>query len=280
MQPRNDTVSAEESMIEVGQMSTNYVQTRWYRAPELLLNNKFVSKQTDIWSVGCIFAELLGSDVLFKGSSPIEQIEQIVKILGTPPISEIKGSKNGVEFVKQLPPYRGIRSFSELLPDASQLALDLLTKMLHFNFEKRISASSALKHPYFSELYDESSVILPNKTFDFSFERTLINSEAIKRECYNTIIEFHGMDPEKGAGSTPSNNISLTPGNEGHAGISPSRVPRKRFRSSILAQSHTGHPINSVQAPSDDKKSQKPLKKKKKLNLVAKMKKWVEKWKH
>jgi serine/threonine protein kinase len=77
-------------------MSTNYVQTRWYRAPELLLNYKTVSKAIDMWSVGCVFAELLGSGILFKGSSPINQVEMILRVLGTQDINNVRGSPQGM----------------------------------------------------------------------------------------------------------------------------------------------------------------------------------------
>ena len=74
--------------------------------------------------------------------------------------------------------------------------------MLAFNFEKRISAADALKHPYFSDLYDSNAVIYPPSKFDFSFERNLTNSDAIKKECYKSVLGFHGIDEtESSAGS-------------------------------------------------------------------------------
>lgn len=177
-------------------MSTNYVQTRWYRAPELLLDNEAVSKETDLWSVGCIMAELLGRRVMFRGSSPTDQLRQIIKKLGTPKDCDIKGSKNGRDFLKQLP-YHYPVDFAHLFPCANAQALDLLKKLLEFNYEKRISAAEALKHPYFSSLYSPTIIKTSPQLFDFCYEDDLVmdidspsDGRGIKREAYETIVRF------------------------------------------------------------------------------------------
>lgn len=172
-------------------MSTNYVMTRWYRAPELLLNNQTVTKECDMRSVGCIMGELLGNDVLFKGTSPINQIERILKVLGTPNMDNVKGSPQGIEFVKKLGRYEA-QDFSKHYPKANPLAVDLLEQMLQFNHEKRISAVEALKHPYFADIYDSDNMILHHEKFDFSFEKRLTSLEAVKKEAYDSILEFNG----------------------------------------------------------------------------------------
>jgi serine/threonine protein kinase len=169
-------------------MSTNYVQTRWYRAPELLLNSPEVSAQTDVWSIGCIFAELLGGATMFRGTSPIDQIIRILNIMGTPDVSDVKGSQQGIDFMKRLKVYHPV-DLAMKFPHASDNAIDLLKQMLAFNHEKRISAKEALKHPYFAEIYDPSHCIEGSK-FDFSFESRITDTASIKRECYNTILEF------------------------------------------------------------------------------------------
>jgi serine/threonine protein kinase len=86
-----------------GIQSTTNIQTMYYRAPEMLLNYKTVTKEVDIWSVGCIFAELIGRKVFFKGQSPYDQFLKIISFCGTPDLDELeevflihkkKGKKN------------------------------------------------------------------------------------------------------------------------------------------------------------------------------------------
>jgi mitogen-activated protein kinase 1/3 len=175
-------------------MSTNYVQTRWYRAPELLLNNSTVSKAIDMWSVGCIMAELLSRRVMFQGISPIEQMKLIVQTLGTPDISNIKGCKEGVDFVRQLPHSKGKR-FEDMFPLANPQALDVLKQMLQFNPDKRTDALTALRHPYFRQYYDERDIVAADSKFDFSFEDHLHDWNSIKREAYSTILAFNHINP-------------------------------------------------------------------------------------
>lgn len=84
---------------------TEYVVTRWYRAPEVILNASEYSKAVDIWSVGCIMAELLGRTPLFPGEDFLDQIQRIVSILGTPSQDDLKyiGSDNALKYIKTLP---------------------------------------------------------------------------------------------------------------------------------------------------------------------------------
>jgi serine/threonine protein kinase len=175
-------------------MSTNYVQTRYYRAPELLLNNSTVTKQVDMWSVGCIMAELLGGKILFQGTSPINQIEKIVRIVGTPTnLDFVKGSPQGITFMKQLRRCDPV-PFEQLFePDTNRDAIDLLKKMLAFDPDERVSAAEALKHPYFADILNEAEVLEAQKRFDFTFEQNCGNLEGIKQEAFHAILEFNGI---------------------------------------------------------------------------------------
>jgi cell division cycle 2-like protein len=137
---------------------TSLVVTLWYRAPELLLGAKKYSKAIDMWSVGCIMAELLSKEPLFKGKTEIEQLDKIFRTLGTPDekiwpgLSKLPGSK--ANFVKQRCSMLRMKfpaaSFTGL-PVLSESGFDLLNKLLAYDPEKRISAEAALQHDWFHE---------------------------------------------------------------------------------------------------------------------------------
>lgn len=172
-------------------MSTNYVQTRWYRAPELLLGNSEGNKQTDMWSVGCIMAEMMGRKVLFSGTSTLDQLRRIIYVLGTPSDThEIAGSMEAYRFVMSLPKSIPIR-FEELFKNANPLAIDLLKRILVFNPANRLSAEEALRHPYFENIFRESDLRTCEREFDFKLDDAAAHdSDTLKRMAYETIIEF------------------------------------------------------------------------------------------
>ncbi|TKA61548.1 Mitogen-activated protein kinase 1 [Cryomyces minteri] len=150
---------------------TEYVATRWYRAPEIMLSFQSYTKAIDVWSVGCILAELLGSKPFFKGRDYVDQLNCILYILGTPTPSTLAriGSPRAQEYVRNLPPMPKI-PFSRLFPQANPDALDLLGKMLAFDPAERISVEEALKHRYLAVWHDEHDEPACPSGFDFGFE--------------------------------------------------------------------------------------------------------------
>lgn len=124
-----------------------------------------------MWSVGCILAELLGGRPFFKGRDYVDQLNQILHILGTPneeTLSRI-GSARAQEYVRNLP-FMAKRAFQQLFPQANPDALDLLDRMLAFDPSTRISVEEALQHPYLKIWHDETDEPDCPTTFNFDFE--------------------------------------------------------------------------------------------------------------
>jgi len=129
---------------------THEVVTLWYRSPEILLNSKHYSTPVDIWSVGCIFAELVTRRPLFMGDCEIDQIYRIFRILGTPTDATWPGFTQLPAYNPQFPKYASTR-LADAVPNLDPDGLDLLSKMLVYDPAKRISAVRALQHDYFKE---------------------------------------------------------------------------------------------------------------------------------
>ena len=129
---------------------THEVVTLWYRAPEILLGGKQYSTGVDMWSVGCIFAEMCNRKPLFPGDSEIDEIFRIFRILGTPN-EEIWPDVNYLpDFISSFPQWKK-KPLSEAVPSLDANGIDLLDQMLVYDPSRRISAKRALIHPYFND---------------------------------------------------------------------------------------------------------------------------------
>jgi len=137
-----------------GPVMTDYVATRWYRAPEILLGSTEYTKAVDIWSVGCILGELISGKPLFPGTSTMNQLDRIIEVVGRPTKEDIADirSQFAQNMLDTLPP-TDTRSLSSIYPLADSDCIDFLTKLLLFNPLKRITVVEALEHPYLARFH-------------------------------------------------------------------------------------------------------------------------------
>ncbi|KAM7413777.1 hypothetical protein PAMA_020917 [Pampus argenteus] len=132
---------------------TQEVVTQYYRAPEILMGSRHYTNSIDIWSVGCIFAELLGRRILFQAQSPIQQLDLITDLLGTPSMEAMRTACEGARAHILRGPHKqpSLPVLYTLSSQATHEAVHLLCRMLVFDPSKRISAKDALAHPYLDE---------------------------------------------------------------------------------------------------------------------------------
>ncbi|KAL6620749.1 hypothetical protein ACP70R_035888 [Stipagrostis hirtigluma subsp. patula] len=174
---------------------TDYVATRWYRAPELC--GSFFSKYTpaiDIWSVGCIFAELLTGKPLFPGKNVVHQLDLMTDLLGTPSaesISKIRNEKarRYLSNMRKKPKV----PFTKKFPGVDPMALHLLERLLAFDPKERPSAAEALKDPYFTGLANSEREPLAQSIskLEFEFEKRKLGKDDVRELIYREILEYH-----------------------------------------------------------------------------------------
>ncbi|KAJ4956514.1 hypothetical protein NE237_013297 [Protea cynaroides] len=174
---------------------TDYIATRWYRAPELC--GSFFSKYTpaiDIWSIGCIFAEILTGKPLFPGKNVVHQLDLMTDLLGTPSAEAIARVRNekARRYLSSMRKKKPI-PLSQKFPNADPLALRLLERMLAFEPKDRPTAEEALADPYFRGLakVEREPSAQPVTKMEFEFERRRITKEDVRELIYREILEYH-----------------------------------------------------------------------------------------
>ncbi|ETV86594.1 CMGC/MAPK protein kinase [Aphanomyces astaci] len=193
---------------------TEYVVTRWYRAPEIMLSTKEYTKAIDIWSTGCIFAELLGRKPMFPGDDYIHQLQIICDKLGTPTEDELHfvTSEKARRFMKSQPNKPKI-PLDRLFPNVKPNALDLLDKMLVFDPSKRISVEEALQHPYLESLHNSDDEPKSTKPFSFEFEKENLTKRRLQELIAEEVCHFHPhWRDQRQATSSPDLKLATSSG--------------------------------------------------------------------
>ncbi|XP_058219302.1 mitogen-activated protein kinase 20-like isoform X1 [Rhododendron vialii] len=174
---------------------TDYVATRWYRAPELC--GSFFSKYTpaiDIWSIGCIFAEVLTGKPLFPGKNVVHQLDLMTDLLGTPSMDTISRVRNekARRYLTSMRKKQPV-PFAQKFPNVDPLALRLLERLLAFDPKDRPNAEEALSDPYFKGLakVEREPSCQPITKMEFEFERRKVTKEDLRELIFREILEYH-----------------------------------------------------------------------------------------
>eukprot|EP00761_Pharyngomonas_kirbyi_P013006 gb/GECH01013033.1/.p1 GENE.gb/GECH01013033.1/~~gb/GECH01013033.1/.p1 ORF type:complete len:353 (+),score=47.07 gb/GECH01013033.1/:1-1059(+) len=174
---------------------TEYVVTRWYRSPELLLMSHDYDESIDMWSVGCILAELYNRKCLFPGQNYISQLKLIINVLGKPTSKDMETIQNpdAIKYVRGLPEKKPA-IFEDLFPTASKEGIDFLKKLLVFNPKNRMNAKEALRHPFLASLHDETDEPECDVRFNFDMDDAELNQRELRDLFWKEILNFHPED--------------------------------------------------------------------------------------
>ncbi|KAH3889977.1 mitogen-activated protein kinase 7-like [Dreissena polymorpha] len=180
------------SSVEPSFFMTQYVATRFYRAPEIMMSLIEYGAAVDMWSVGCIFAEMLGRKYLFNGKNSIEQIKLIVGLLGNPDAEIISMIQSQLlkSFFQEMGPRKPV-SWASVYPKASKKAVNLLGRMLVLNPKKRITVEQALVHPFLNKYHDPDDEPICVPTFNFDFEKENLTLPHLREVIHKEIMEYY-----------------------------------------------------------------------------------------
>lgn len=131
---------------------THEVVTLWYRAPDVLMGSRNYSTPVDIWSIGCIFAEMVTGKPLFPGQNDEDQLDKIFRLLGTPTVHSWPDILKLPEYKENFQDHKG-DNITQIVPKLDEIGVELLTSMLQFDPERRITAEASLKHKFFDSLW-------------------------------------------------------------------------------------------------------------------------------
>lgn len=199
----NDDASESDAPASASVVSpmTEYVVTRWYRPPELMLApNGCYDGAVDMWSVGCILGELIARKPMFPGTDFMDQLTRVFKIIPIPD-KDSRGyfiEKDALKFLSSLPPAPP-SALEKVAKSAGPLAYDLIQKLLCFNPQERLSADEALAHAFFEGVKEEWGEIAPLKldhSLEFAFENQSLPLATLRQYICNEVLAFKEKEKE------------------------------------------------------------------------------------
>ncbi|NWZ13413.1 MK15 kinase, partial [Agelaius phoeniceus] len=214
-----------------GPALTEYVATRWYRAPEILLASRRYTKGVDMWSIGCILGEMLLGKPLFPGTSTMNQIEQILRVIPAPSPEDILAlqSEYKASVIKHMSSRQRV-AFEEIFPSSTPLpALDLLKKLLVFNPDKRLTAEEALQHPYVSRFHCPARE--PSLDFDVILplgDDVQLSVAEYRNKLYEMILEKKSKSLPKEPGQRENIQLSQSECSTALPGVSSEAAPTRK----------------------------------------------------
>lgn len=191
---------------------TEYVATRWYRAPEILLSFKRYHTAIDMWSIGCILGELMGGKPVFKGKDYVDQLNLILDVLGTPSGESIKriGSDKARGYVRSLP-FKKPKPWSEIFPNSDPDAVDLLSKLLTFDPSQRLTVNQALDHPFLAAYHDLDDEPDNSETFEkWRDIEQLETTDQFRAALWKEVLEFRA-EVRSITSETPPESVATMP---------------------------------------------------------------------
>ncbi|NWW38341.1 MK15 kinase, partial [Panurus biarmicus] len=217
---------------------TEYVATRWYRAPEILLASRTYTKGVDMWSIGCILGEMLLGKPLFPGTSTMNQIEQILRVIPAPSPEDLLAlqSEYKASVIKHMSSRQRV-AFEEIFPPSTPLpALDLLKKLLVFNPDKRLTAEEALQHPYVSRFHCPARE--PSLDFDVILplgDDVQLSVAEYRNKLYEMILEKKSKSLPKEQGQRENIQLSQSESSTHLPDVSSVTVPTRKGQQEATA---------------------------------------------
>jgi len=180
---------------------TDYVVTRWYRAPEVVLLASEYTKSIDVWSVGCILCELIGRKPPFMGNDHLNQIKKILAVIGTPSEEDMNWlppKSPARAFIKKIPVTAKV-PWSSIYPKATPEGLEAIEAMLAFHPNKRVDTQEAISLKYYSELHIPDDEPVAEKPVDWAFDRFTPTKRLLQNYIYAECWRFHPEIAERDA---------------------------------------------------------------------------------